>query len=401
MFLPLRSKNPPEAFPWVTWTLIAINVLVFAIVNKGMTIEQEVANTYGLTLNNLSPMTVVTSTFLHGDFFHILFNLWFLIVVGLAVEGRMKWWKYLILYFLAALAGDALHLGLVGAAHPDRPGIGASGAIMGVMGASLYIFPHSKVQSLWGVRLQGGLIDVPMWAVGAYYVFWDLVGVALTGGSGGTGNFAHLGGVAAGFLIAFAFRISRDDSFVSEAKATMAEGGDYTMLNSTQLKEMGVHQPDNTEITLACLTRIIRDGYKLDPEVVARFKKQMPAILASPKQVQSAGWVVSQLREKSELPMTTVLRLALEVEKTDDFRLAKNLFDWIVRADGVTDEDRQMAAYRLAMIMEVKELSFIHAQAMYKWLAETYPMGSMSEMARTRMNALEPLAARQRGPAGI
>jgi hypothetical protein len=181
----------------------------------------------------------------------------------------------------------------------------------------------------------------------------------------------------------------------------MAEWGDYTMLNSTQLKEMAAHQPENTEITLACLTRIIRDGYKLDPEMLARLKKQMPAILAAPKQVRSAGWVVSQIREQSGLPMSLVLRLALEVEKADDFRLAKNLFDWIVRADGVTDEDRQMAAYRLAMIMEVKELSFVHAQAMYKWLAETYPMGSMSEMARTRMNALEPLAARQRGPGGI
>ncbi len=400
MFLPLRSKNPPEAFPWVTWTLVAINVLVFIFVNEGRTIDMEVAKTFGLSYNNVSPLTYMTSMFLHGDFFHILFNLWFLAIVGLAVEGRMKWWRYLIMYLLAALAGDVLHLLLVGSQLPDRPSIGASGAIMGVLGASLYIFPHSKVQCLYVFRYQGGMIDSPMWGIGALYIFSDLAGLALTGGRGGIGNLAHLGGVAAGFLIALAFRISRDDSYVSEAKATMAEGGDYSMLNSTQLKEMAVHQPDNTEITLAALTRIIRDGYKLDPDVLARLKRQMPAILASPKQVQSAGWVVSHIREKSGLSMNIVLRLALEVEKTDDFRLAKNLFDWIVRADGVADEDRQMAAYRLAMIMEVKELSFIHAQAMYKWLAETYPMGSMAEMARTRMNALESLAARQRGSAG-
>lgn len=387
--------------PWATWVLIAVNVLVFIFVNRGMTIDQEVANAYGRSLNNANPLTFVTSIFLHGDFFHLAGNMLFLTVVGLAVEGRMKWWRFLPMYFLAGFAGGILHLSIFGPMFPDRPSIGASGAVMGVMGAAVYMFPHSRVEFFYWWYYRFGIVEWPMWGVAAYYMAWDLLSVFIFGGKSGVGNLAHLGGAFAGLLIAFILRIKRDDSYVSQAKVTIAEGGDYRLLDSTQLKELGKLEPENSAITLACLTRILKDGYRLDSEVLARLKKQMPAILAKPDQVQSAGWVVSQLREKSELPMAMVLRLALEIEKTDDFRLAKNLFDWIVRADGVTDEDRQMAAFRLAMIMEVKEMSFIHAQAMYKWLVETYPMGSMSDMARTRMNALEPLAARQRGPAGI
>lgn len=386
--------------PWVTWVLIAINVLVFIFVNRGMTIEQEVANAYGRSLNNANPVTFVTSIFLHGDFFHLAGNMLFLTVVGLAVEGRMKWWRFLPMYFLAGFAGGILHLAIFGPMFPDRPSIGASGAVMGVMGAAVYMFPHSRVEFFYWWYYRFGILEWPMWGVAAYYAAWDLLSVLIFGGRSGVGNLAHLGGAFAGLLIAFVLRIKRDDSYVSQAKTVIAEGGDYLLLDSTQLKDLGRLEPDNSAVTLACLTRIIKDRYRLDPEVLARLKKQMPSILSKPDQVQSAAWVVLMLREEAGLSMETVLRLALEVEKTDDYRQAKVLFDWIVRADGVSDEDRQMAAYRLAMILEVKELNFIQAQAMYRWLAETYPMGSMSDIARTRMNALEPLAAKQRGPNG-
>lgn len=398
MFLPLRSKNPPERFPWVNCVLILINLAVFAAVNRGLPISDEVAKEFGLSYSHVTPITLLASGFLHGDIFHIIGNMWFLAVVGLAVEGRMGWWKYILLYFLAGFAGDLLHLAIFGAAHPDIPSIGASGSVMGVMGASLYMFPHSKVQTFitWYYRI--GVFDIPMWGIGAFYIFWDVLGAAFLGSLSGTANLAHLGGAGAGFLIALAFRISRDDEFVSEAKATLAEGGDYSMLNATQLKEMGAHQPDNSDITLAAISRIIRDNYKLDPDLLARFRKQLPGILHNPKQVRSAGWILSQIGDKSEVDTDTALKVALEVEKQDDFRLAKTLFDWLVRHPNCSEEDRQMAGFRLAMILEVKEMNFINAEAMYKWLVDTYPMGSMAQMSQARLTAIKPFADRQRGP---
>lgn len=398
MFLPIRSKNPPEKFPWVTCVVIAINLIVFIAVNKGLGLPREVADQFGVSLKNVNAINLVTSMFLHGGPMHIIFNLWFLAVVGLAVEGRMGWWRYLILYVIAGFAGTALHLVISGAAHPDRIMVGASGAVMGVLGAALFIFPHSKVQTfiMWWTRI--GLFDIPLWIIGALYIAGDVFEAALLGSLSGTANLAHLGGAGAGFLLAWAFRITRDDEYVSEAKATLSEGGDYSMLNSTQLKEMGAHQPDNVDITLAALTRIIRDNYKLDPELLERYRKQLPSVLQHPKQVRSAGWVLSQIREQAEVPPELALRLALEVEKQDDFRLAKTLFDWLVRHQTISEEDRQLAAFRLAMILEVKEMNFVNAEAMYLWLVQTYPMGSMTQMSQARLTAIKPFADRQRGP---
>ena len=243
--------------------LIAANVLVYLFVNilgnrenPGI-ISDYVAETYGVSLMNVGPKTLLTSMFLHGDPFHLIGNMLFLYLFGFAVEGRVKWWKFLLVYFLAGLAGDGLHFAIYGSAHPDMPSIGASGAIMGVMGAALWMFPHAKINIFiwWGWYIR--VVEWSLYWVALYYIAMDLLGAALFGAQSGTGHLAHLGGVGAGFLIVLALRIKRDDEYTSETKAQVAETKDYSFLSPMQLEDLIKNQPDNEHLALMLVARSV------------------------------------------------------------------------------------------------------------------------------------------------
>src|SRR5690349_1013449 len=134
MFVPYRCKNPPESFPWATYGLILANPFVYVCTTEyGLVIKESVLLEYGLTYDSMEPGDAFASLFLHANLMHLLGNMWFLHLFGSAVEGRLKWFKFLLVYFAAGFAGDALQLGIFGPMHPDIPGIGASGAIMGLM----------------------------------------------------------------------------------------------------------------------------------------------------------------------------------------------------------------------------------------------------------------------------
>ena len=125
-------KNSP-----VTFILIAVNVAAYVLMAShgsnfmqpgGRTLVNWGANFAPLTVGHGELWRLFTSMFLHGGFAHIIGNMWFLYLFGFAVEGRMRSLKFAALYFISGLAGDVLHLGLFGPAHPEIPTIGASGA---------------------------------------------------------------------------------------------------------------------------------------------------------------------------------------------------------------------------------------------------------------------------------
>src|SRR5947209_6003270 len=150
MLLPYKSKNPPESFPFATIGLIAINLIVYACTTKdGLSIRREVVEQYAVSGEHFTLLRCFTSMFLHGGVLHILGNMWFLYLFGFAVEGRLRSLKFLIVYMAAGFAGDLLHQALLGSSHPERFSLGASGAIMGILGSALYMFPFSKVNFVW------------------------------------------------------------------------------------------------------------------------------------------------------------------------------------------------------------------------------------------------------------
>lgn len=141
--------------------------------------------------------TVLTHMFLHGGVLHLLGNVWFLWIFGGNVEGRIGWWRYLLLYLLAGFAAAAAQVAV--GPFSTVPMIGASGAISGVLGAYLVLFPKAFVWTLvpWIVPI------LPVPAV-VFLVLWFVmqayngVGALLSGASGGVAWWAHAGGFAAG-----------------------------------------------------------------------------------------------------------------------------------------------------------------------------------------------------------
>ncbi|HEX4634037.1 MAG TPA: rhomboid family intramembrane serine protease [Gemmatimonadales bacterium] len=233
MFFPYKDDNPTEITPTVTVGIIALNVIVWIVFQGAGSAHALAASTcqWGLTpgeiLRSLPPgvrtplgqgfeclttshpnyLTVFTSMFLHGSWLHILGNMWFLWIFGNNIEDAMGHFRYLVFYLLSGVAAAAAQT--LSNTHSAVPMIGASGAISGVMGAYLVLFPKVKVHTLVFLGFFFTTIAVPAYLM---LVWWFLVqflsGLPALGGQSDTGGvavFAHMGGFIAGLVLVKAF----------------------------------------------------------------------------------------------------------------------------------------------------------------------------------------------------
>jgi len=208
--LPLRDENPTYSTPYVNYLLIAINVLVFLYqVMLGPTEEKFVYQfavipaqlTSGIDLGDITDL--ITSMFMHAGWAHIGGNMLYLWIFGDNVEDSMGHWRYLIFYLAGGLAAGVVHV--ITNPNSQLPTVGASGAIAGVLGAYLVLFPRSRVLTLVTLGYFIRMIKVPASVVlGLWFVLQLFNGVLSLGGPdvGGVAFWAHVGGFVAGFLLA-------------------------------------------------------------------------------------------------------------------------------------------------------------------------------------------------------
>jgi membrane associated rhomboid family serine protease len=202
MFFPLRDVNPRTRTPIVNWLLIIANIIVFVISLAGL--EQFVIR-YGFTPADFSWFTVFTSMFLHGGFAHLFGNMWFLYIFGDNVEDAMGHVPYLIFYLLAGIAATLSHYLLnLGS---TIPAVGASGAISGVLGAYLVLFPKAEVYVSGGMA-RAGKVSAKIMLL-AWFGFQLLSAALAWGGNAGIAFFAHIGGFIFGVLFAWIYRLVR------------------------------------------------------------------------------------------------------------------------------------------------------------------------------------------------
>ncbi|MBI4585601.1 MAG: rhomboid family intramembrane serine protease [Planctomycetes bacterium] len=152
-------------------------------------------------------LTLLTCIFLHGGWMHLLGNLWFLFIFGDNVEDRFGHLGYLIFYLGCGVAASAVHL--FTNADSAVPTIGASGAIAGVMGGYFLLYPRAKVLAIVPFFMFLQVIDIPAAVfLGLWFLFQFFQGTLAAAGSmaGGVAWWAHIGGFAAGFAIAFGLR---------------------------------------------------------------------------------------------------------------------------------------------------------------------------------------------------
>jgi membrane associated rhomboid family serine protease len=210
---PLRDTTRSRSVPLVNWLLIAINLVVF-LCEVTLTPRQlaTLTATLGLVPRRLwaSPglpqlLTVLTSMFMHGGWWHLISNLWVLFVFGDNVEDRMGHFRYLAFYLLSGVAAAFAHA-LVSAGS-RVPTIGASGAISGVMGAYVVLFPHARILTFVPLFFLPSLMEVSALVfIGFWFIsqlfngLFSLSGAIGVGTYGGVAWWAHVGGFVAGAL---------------------------------------------------------------------------------------------------------------------------------------------------------------------------------------------------------
>jgi membrane associated rhomboid family serine protease len=211
---PLYDTVRSRRFPLINLMLILLNVLAFLYeMQMDPSVLKEFIFEWGLIpvrlLNDPSVSwgTIFTSMFLHGGWFHIINNMWVLFIFGDNVEARMGGIRYLVFYLLCGVAAGLLQTYVLSSSQ--QPMIGASGAVAGVLGAYLILFPHSRIASLVPILFIFTIIEIP--AV-IFLLFWFVSqlysGLFAIRGGGGSGIawWAHIGGFLFGILMVFFFR---------------------------------------------------------------------------------------------------------------------------------------------------------------------------------------------------
>ena len=223
---PLRDENPTELFPIFTVLLIAANVAVwFYVQGAGMSMDalQQSVCTYGaipaeitgqadplpfemrqqgLTCpaGGLTWSALLTSMFLHGGWFHLIGNMWFLWIFGNNIEDSMGHLRFLLFYVLTGLAAAGGHV--LSAPGSQIPIVGASGAISGIMGAYLVLYPRVRVLTLFFIIIFIRVIPLPAWVMLGYWFLIQIVsGTATPAAGAGVAFWAHIGGFVAGVVL--------------------------------------------------------------------------------------------------------------------------------------------------------------------------------------------------------
>ena len=203
---PIRDHNPSTRTPVVTYALVAANILVFLWQLQFMDSDRNLMRFWeGLALvpaeimHGLNLQTLITSQFLHAGFGHIFGNMLFLWIFGDNLEDQMGHFGFLVFYLACGLAAAAAQI------LPDPyslvPMVGASGAIAGVMGGYLLLFPRARVDVLIILVVIFRVIPVPAWLMLGIWFALQVFGSLGDMGAGGVAYWAHAGGFAAGTVL--------------------------------------------------------------------------------------------------------------------------------------------------------------------------------------------------------
>jgi len=220
MIIPYKDINPTRRPPAVTVTLIAVNAAIFLLMQTASLAApgayQAIINEYGLIpshffsdrlfeLGTAAPVIIkpFTAMFLHGGLFHLAGNMLYLWIFGNNVEDYLGHVKFLFFYLVTGLVAALSYM--IIEYDSAVPMVGASGAVAGVMGAYLMLWPHARVRSFLFLFFFITIIEVPAVLLLGVWIFIQVMNsvaaCGVTGDGGGVAWFAHVGGFFAGLAI--------------------------------------------------------------------------------------------------------------------------------------------------------------------------------------------------------
>ncbi len=218
---PLKDDNPTKIVPIVTWTFITVNVIIFLYqISLGPKSLQLFVYQYGAipavvvgeqslrgNIAAIPPLlSIFTSMFLHGSWMHLIGNMWYLWIFGNNIEEAMGHLRFILFYLICGLLASATHI--MSNMGSTIPSIGASGAISGVLGAYLLLYPRARVLTFVYLLFFIRLMYIP---AGLILGFWFILQVlngsaAARQDAGGVAFWAHVGGFVAGVLLVGLFK---------------------------------------------------------------------------------------------------------------------------------------------------------------------------------------------------
>ncbi|MCH7623583.1 MAG: rhomboid family intramembrane serine protease [Nitrospinae bacterium] len=213
--IPLSDDIPTRNFPLITLLAIGANIWIYFEMFFSATVSPElVFNQYGLVPYNLihSPVTeypaIYSSMFIHSGFFHLAGNMLYLWIFGNNIEDVLGKFRFILFYLVCGTIAALGHI----ATNTDSiiPMVGASGAVSGVLGAYLVLFPFARVKTLIFIIIFVTVIRIPaLVLLGLWIALQVLNGIAASDGSAGVAWFAHIGGFLAGMILILPFRKMR------------------------------------------------------------------------------------------------------------------------------------------------------------------------------------------------
>lgn len=216
--IPLKDENPTQTFPFITVSLIALNVLVYlyewtldpetlrlAIRAFGIVPYHLTHIAYDIETSSIPRfLTLITSTFFHGGIIHLGFNMLFFWIFGNNIEDVLGHFKFILFYFASgSIAG--LSQSFI-TPQSTIPIIGASGAVAGILGAYLLLYPRAKILTLFWFFFFIRIVRIPTLI---FLGFWFFIQVIYAGTGGGVAWFSHIGGFIAGLVMIIPVWIKR------------------------------------------------------------------------------------------------------------------------------------------------------------------------------------------------
>jgi membrane associated rhomboid family serine protease len=208
---PYKDDNPSSTFPVVTITIIVLNIVVFILQILSGTDGRQIVYAYGAIPHNIVTMqttqpihptlTLFTSMFMHGGLFHIFGNMLYLWIFGNNIEDRLGHVRFILFYLFCGIAAAVSHALITPSS--TMPMIGASGAISGVLGAYLLLFPYARIHTVIFLGFFVQTIQIPALIVIGFWAIIQIVSgltAQVIQNQGGIAWFAHVGGFIAGLF---------------------------------------------------------------------------------------------------------------------------------------------------------------------------------------------------------
>jgi len=403
VIIPIGDDNPSLRIPYVTYGLVAINVVIFVLVNRFGSLPASVSREWGFVPNDLKWYTFVTSVFLHGDFFHILFNMLFLWIFGDNVEDKLGHVLYFVFYLVAGALACTFYMLFTGFSGGSIPLVGASGAIAGAMGCYMLFFPNANIRYFyWVFWFFMGVIPIrAKWSLGLW-IAMNLVNWLVLNSRYVTGvaYAAHVGGFAVGIgagMLAKSWlvrkgRVTGYDEYTGFAPPGTGRGTArrerterFTPQSFQQARpESTPREPRSTQVRREYVSPRVQterdgEGFFGMEEAIAENLRTAQMDVALEKYREYV-----RMRHAKALPSWAQIKIAAELFKMKDYEAALEAYRrYLARYPG--GPDAAEAKFRLGVILSRYRKEYFRAREYLLQAVVEHPDPKIVAFARTEL----------------